>query len=123
MKIGRWVTGIGSVLLLLTGLGHGAKLAQLQDMISAAGMKAPLDGILKGCWLAFSGEMVGLALIAFVASGVARGGWVVLLCAATMIFNTGLLFHFVGPFIGVYISAVVGIFFLAGGLLQLKQQA
>jgi len=123
MKIGRWLTGIGSVLLLLTGLGHGAKLSQLQGMIDASGMKAPLDGILKGCWLAFSGEMVGLALIAALASGIARGGWVVLLCAATMIFNVGLLFHFVGPFIGVYISAVVGVFFLAGGLLQLKQPA
>jgi hypothetical protein len=86
-------------------------------------MKAPMDGILKGCWLAFSGEMVALAVIAMVASGVERGGWIVLLCAATMIFNVGLLLHFVGPFIGVYISAVVGVFFLAGGLLQMKQPA
>ena len=53
MKIGRWLTGIGSLLLFLTGLGHGAKLAQLQGMIAASGMKAPMDGILKGCWLAF----------------------------------------------------------------------
>jgi hypothetical protein len=110
MKIGRWLTGIGSLLLFLTGLGHGAKLAQLQGMIAESGMKAPMDGILKGCWLAFSGEMVALAVIAIVASGV-----------ATMIFNEGLLLHFVGPFVGVYISAVVGIFFLAGGLLQMKQ--
>jgi hypothetical protein len=123
MKIGRWLTGIGSLLLFLTGLGHGAKLAQLLGMIAASGMKAPMDGILKGCWLAFSGEMVALAVIAMVASGVARGGWIVLLCAATMIFNVGLLLHFVGPFIGVYISAVVGVFFLAGGLLQMKQPA
>ena len=53
----------------------------------------------------------------------ARGSWIVLLCAATMIFNVGLLLHFVGPFIGVYISAVVGVFFLAGGLLRMKQPA
>jgi hypothetical protein len=123
MKIGRWLTGIGSLLLFLTGLGHGAKLAQLQGMIAASGMKAPMDGILKGCWLAFSGEMVGLAVIAMFASGIARGGWIVLFCAATMIFNVGLLLHFLGPFIGVYLSAAVGVFFLAGGLLQLKQPA
>jgi len=123
MKIGRWLTGTGSLLLFLTGLGHGAKLAQVQGMIVASGMKAPMDGILKGCWLAFSGEMVGLAVIAILASGVARGGWIVLICAATMVFNVGLLLHFLGPFIGVYISAVVGVFFLAGGLLQLKQPA
>ncbi len=123
MKAARWVTGIGSLGLFLTGLGHGAKLGQLQGMISASGMKAPLDGILKGCWLVFSGEMVGLAIIALLASGLERGGRIVLLCAAAMIFDAGLLLHFVGPFIGVYISAGVGVFFLAGGLLQLKQGA
>jgi hypothetical protein len=40
-----------------------------------------------------------------------------------MIFNAGLLLHFVGPFFGVYVSAVVGLFYLAGGLMQVKQPA
>jgi len=123
MKIGRWLTGIGSVVLFLTGIGHGTKLSQVQGMLAASGVKAPLDGIVKGCWLAFSGEMTALAVIALVASGMQRGGWIVLLCAATMIFNVGLLLHFVGPFVGLYISLAVGVLFLAGGLMQMKQAA
>ncbi len=123
MQLDRWVTGIGSVALFLTGIGHGAKLAQLQGMIAASGLQAPMDGILKGCWLAFSGEMVALAVIAMVASAMQRGGPILLLCAATMIFNVGVLLHFVGPFFGVYITAAVGVFFLAGGLLQMKPAA
>ena len=118
MKTGRWLTGIGSVILFLTGLGHGARIVQVQKMIVDSGMKAPLDVILKGCWLAFSGEMVTLAVLAVVAGAMARGGLIVLICAATMILNAGLLLYFVGPFFGVYVSAVVALLFLTGGWLQ-----
>ena len=123
MKTGRWLTGIGSVILFLTGIGHGFRIADVQKMIVDSGMKAPLDAILKGCWLAFSGEMVAIAVIAVVASRLERGGSIVLICAATMIANAALLLHFMGPFFGVYVSAVVALFFLAGGGLQSKQTA
>jgi hypothetical protein len=123
MKTGRWLTGIGSVILFLTGLGHGARIVQVQRMIVDSGMKAPLDVILKGCWLAFSGEMVALAVIAVVASAMAGGGLIVLMCAATMVFNVGLLFHFLGLSFPVYVSSVVALFFLAGGLMQGKPTA
>jgi hypothetical protein len=123
MKTGRWLTWIGSVILFLTGIGHGFRIADLQKMILESGMKAPLDVILKGCWLVFSGEMVALAVIAVVASRLEKGGTIVLICAATMIANAALLLHFMGPFFGVYVSAVVALFFLAGGGLQAKQTA
>ena len=121
MKMGRLLTWTGSVILLLTGIGHGLRIVDVQKMILASGMKAPLDAILKGCWLAFSGEMVALAVIAAVASGLGKGGSIVLVCAATMIANALLLLHFMGPFFGVYVSVLVGVFFLAGGLLQIRQ--
>lgn len=121
MKIGRWLTWIGSVILFLTGVGHGTRIVQLQTMIVDSGMKAPLDAILKGCWLVFSGEMVSLAVIATLASTMAGGGRFVLICAATMGLNAALLLHFVGPFFGVYVSVVVALFFLAGGWLQIKK--
>jgi hypothetical protein len=123
MKMGRWLTGIGSAILFLTGIGHGFRIADLQKMILDSGMKAPLDVILKGCWLVFSGEMVAIAVIAVVASRLEKGGTIVLICAATMIANAALLLHFMGPFFGVYVSAVVALFYLAGGGLQTKQTA
>jgi hypothetical protein len=123
MKTGHWLTGIGSIVLLLTGIGHGLRIADVQKMIVDGGMKAPLDVILKGCWLAFSGEMIALAVIAMVASGMAGGGRIVLICAATMIVNAVLLLHFVGPAFPVYVSATVAVLLLAGGLLQSKPAA
>jgi hypothetical protein len=121
MKTGRWLTGIGSTVLLLTGIGHGIRIVDLQKMIVDSGMKAPLDVILKACWLAFSGEMVALAVMAMLASGMAGGGRMVLICAATMMVNAALLLHFVGLSFPVYVSLIVAVFLLAGGWMQSKQ--
>lgn len=123
MKTGRWLTWIGSVILFLTGIGHGTKFGQLQGMIQASNIKAPLDGIVRACWLVFSGEMAAIAVIAVVASVMAGGGRIVLICAATMILDGVLLFHFLGPFIGVYVTVAVAILLLAGGWMQVKVAA
>jgi hypothetical protein len=120
MKTARWFTGIGSLVLFLVGIGHGLKLKQIDAMIPASGLHGPLEGILKGCWLVFSGEMVALAVIAFLASVMQGGAKFVLLCALTMAFNAALLVHFVGAGLPIYITAFVCVMFLAGGLLQKK---
>ena len=83
----------------------------------ACGRPLPLGSC---CWLAFSGEMVALAVIAMVASAMAGGGRIVLICAATMFVNAGLVFHFVGLSFPVYVSSAVAVLFLAGGLMQGK---
>jgi hypothetical protein len=121
--MGRWLAWIGSALLFLTGIGHEFRIADLQKLIVAGGVHAPLDVILKATWLAFGGEMLALAVIVAVASGSHKGGSIVLIGAGTTIANALLLLHFVGPFFGVYVSVLVGFFFLAGGLLQVRQSA
>ena len=123
MKTGRWLTGIGSVISFLTGIGHSMRIEHVERLMVESGMKAPLDVLLKACWLAFGAEMVALAVIAMVASAMAGGGRIVLICAATMFVNATLLLHFLGPFAGVYISVVVTVLFLAGGWMQVKQAA
>jgi hypothetical protein len=40
-----------------------------------------------------------------------------------MILDGALLFHFLGPFIGVYVTVAVAILFLAGGWMQAKAAA
>ena len=123
MKTAIWFTGIGSVVIFLVGIGHGLKLKDVNAMIPASGLHGPLEGILKGCWLVFSGEMVALAVIAFLASSMLRGSRIVLLCAITMAFNAALLIHFVGIATPIYITLFVMVMWLVGGLLQAKQAA
>jgi hypothetical protein len=122
MKTARWITGIGSVVVVVVGILHGLKLTQIEAMIPASGLHGPLEGILKGCWLVFSGEMVTLGLIAFATSWMQGGGRIALLCGLTMAFNAGILVHFLGFALPVYITLFVMVFFLVGGWLQSKQQ-
>ena len=117
------MTGMGSVILLFTGIGHTTGIVRVEKMMVESGMKAPLDVLLKVCWLTFGGEQLALAVIAMVASAMAGGGRIVLICAATMFVNATLLLHFLGPFVGVYLSVVVALLFLAGGWMQAKEAA
>lgn len=123
MKAARWFTGIGSVVIFLVGIGHGLKLKDVNAMIPASGLHGPLEGILKGCWLIFSGEMVTLGIITLLASFMQGGARFVLLGAITMAFNAGLLVHFVGAAIPIYITLFVTVMWLAGGLLQSRRAA
>lgn len=118
MSAGRWCTGIGSVILGVFGIGHGTRLVQVEEMMAAGGIKAPLDGLVKASWLIFSVEMILVAVIAFVASRMERGGMIVLLCAAMNAANALLVWHFFGLFIGVYAVSIVALLYLAGGLRQ-----
>ncbi len=123
MKTGRWLTWIGSVILFLTGIGHATRIVQVQKLIVEGGVKAPLDVFLKANWLAFGGEMVALAVIAMVASAMAVGGRIVMICGATMLVNAGIVFHFAGLVVPLYVSLVVAVLLLAGGWMQTKAAA
>jgi hypothetical protein len=120
MKIARWFTGIGSLVIFVVGILHGLKIKDIDAMIPASGLHGPLEGILKGCWLVFSGEMVALAVIALVTSRMQGGGRIVLVCGLTMAFNAALLFHFVGAATPIYITMFVMLMWLLGGSLQGK---
>lgn len=123
MKTGRWLTWIGSVILLLAGIGHATRIGQVEKLIAAGGMKAPLDVLLNVNWLAFAGEMVALAVIAMVASAMAGGGRIVVICGATMLVNAGVVYHFGGLSIPLCVTLVVTVLLLAGGWMQAKAAA
>lgn len=122
MKAARWCTGVGSVLLFLVSIGHGFRIKDINAMIQTAGLNGPLAQIARACWLVFSGEMMVLALIAFLASRMKQGGRFVLICAATMGANGALVNHYLGLSLPVYISGVIALMFLAGGWLQVRSE-
>lgn len=123
MKNARLVTAIGSVVLFASAIFHGTGYIPLAHRIQAAAIPSPLDGILKASWLTFSVQFLALAVIAFLARKMERGGWIVLLCAAFLAVDAIILLCFLGPFVGVYLLAVVIALFLIGGWLQTKQSA
>jgi hypothetical protein len=120
MKTARLITLIGSVVLFASGILHSTGYPKIASALAKNPTSPMLASVLKTCWITFSVEMVVLAVIAFVARSLDRGGSIVLLCAAANAANGFLLFHFLGPFIGVYLVAAVTLLFFVGGYLQIK---
>lgn len=120
VKSARWFTGAGSLLLFASAIFHSTGYFSLVKRIEA--VPYPLDGILKSTWVAFSVQLMALAVIAFVASRSERGGGIVLLCAASTGLTCLILLRILGPFIGVYLTVVVGLLLVIGGWMQLKQK-
>jgi hypothetical protein len=123
MKNARWFTALGSFVLFASALLHGSGYIPLVRRIRAATIPAPLDGILQASWLTFSVQFLALAVIAFLARKMTRGGWIVLLCALFTAIDAVILLYFLGPFVGVYLLTAVTVVFLIGGWLQAKQPA
>lgn len=120
MKTTFWLTLLGSLLLIATAIFHSTGYVPLLRRIEAGAIRPPLDGVLKSLWLTFSVQLLALAVIAFLARGMDRGGRIVLLCAASTGVTALLLLRFLGPFLGVYLLAAVALLFLFAGWLQAK---
>ncbi len=122
MKTVRWLTPLGCIVLLGSAILHSSGYVRLVHRIEASGIQFPLTGILKVFWWILTVYFVTLAVIAFLASRMGRGGGIVLWCAASAGVSTVLLFCFLEGFPGVYLLAVVTVLFLIGGWLQAKQK-
>ncbi len=120
MKTARWLTLLGSLLLIASAIFHSTGYAPLLRRIEASVIRPPLNGVLKALWLTFSVQLFALAVIALLVRGMGRGGRIVLLCAASTGVTALLLLRFLGPFLGFYLLAVVTLLFLLGGWLQAK---
>jgi hypothetical protein len=123
MKNARLFTTLGSIVLFGSALFHASGYIMISRGIQAAGIHPPMDGILKASWLTFSVQFLALAVIAFLARDFARGGRIILLCAAFIALDDIICLYFLGRFIGVYLLSIVTVLFVIGGWLQSKQTA
>ena len=119
----KWLTRIASAILFIVGALHETRLPQFEKIIAASGMQGLAAGMFKGAQLVFGAEMLALAVIAFVASGMEKGARFVLICGATMALNAAILLWALGPVIPVDITIVLALMFLLGGSLQAKGAA
>ena len=120
MKTARLIILIGGIIQILTACLHGSGYLFLGKRIAAEHIGAETAAILKTCWLAFSVELIALAIVAIMARSMERGASIVLFCAFAVAVNGGLMLAFLGPFIGFWMVAVDTLLLGLGGYLQLK---
>jgi len=123
VKIARWLIVAGSAVLFLTALLHGSGYVQVSPWVEKSAMTPFLVGGFKALWLMFSIHLLVLSAAFIVASQTPKGKRLVLLCTLIPAFDTILLFHFVGVFIGTVALAVATLLFLAGWFLLPQGEA
>jgi hypothetical protein len=123
VKIARWLIVAGSLVLFLTALVHGSGYAEISRVVEKSDMKPFLIGGFKALWLMFSIHLLVLSAIFIVTSQTPKGRRLVLLCTLIPAFDTMLIFHFVGVFIGTVALAVATLLFLVGGFLLPEGEA
>lgn len=124
MKSTRWITPLGSFVVLASAIIHTSGYGRLVHRIDAGAMvPPPLDGMLKAFWLLFSVEMFFLGAIALLARNLDQGGCIVLLCGACTGVSALLMLRFLGAFPGVYLLAAATLLLVLGGTLQAKGSA
>lgn len=120
MKSARWLVNIGSSLLLLTGLLHAYNYRFAVPKIASSNIGGDMLGVFKVLWLAMSVECVLVALVIFAASRLANGRTVVLLGTTIPAVTAGLMFHFIGAFVGSTLLSIATLFLLIGGWMLPK---
>jgi hypothetical protein len=121
MKNARLFTLLGGILLIITSAFHSAGYTKaFLPLMEKSAITEPFSGVLKALWWCLSIFFLVLAVIAWVARSMERGGGIVLVtalgCAAVM----ALMLYFVGPFIGSYLVIGDTVLLAIGGVLQLK---
>jgi hypothetical protein len=118
MKLGRWLTISGGVLLLLTGLMHGYGHHFAEPQILAALKSDPqLLSVVQSMWWAFSLEFVMLGLIVLWAVRFVPGRGLILLCGLIPALTTLVILRYVGVFIGDIMLGCATVLLLVGGFM------
>ena len=120
MKTARLIILIGGIVQIVTACLHGSGFLFLGRRISGEHIAAETAAILKTCWLAFSVELIALAIVAILARSMERGAGIVLFCAFVVDVNGALMLAFLGPFIGFWMVALDTVLLGLGGYLLQK---
>ena len=105
------------MILFATALLHGSGFTSVSSEIATSNAPRVLVAAFRALWLSFSAHLIVLSAIVVVASRMPNGKIVILQVMVISVIDTGILLHFVGPFIGVYALASATVCLLAGGLL------
>lgn len=121
MTLPRWLVLLASIVLFCAGLLHIVGYSYLMPVLVNAGVDPRVLGAVKAVWFVFSVELLilGPAFVWISRRPAARS--LLLFLALIPLIDAGLMYHFVGLFIGTYLVAggalllLVGAWFLPRG--------
>jgi hypothetical protein len=123
MTPARWLILLASIILFCAGLMHIVGYTFLLPVITKAGLDPRVLGAVKSVWLVFSVELLILSPAFFWISRRSGSRSLLLYLALIPLIDAGLMYYFVGRFIGANLVAAGAVLLLIGAWLLPRRSA
>jgi hypothetical protein len=117
MKLARWWILLASVVMFLTGLAHTLGYKFVISEVLKSNLPADIIGAFKAVWLIYSAHLILLSGVIAWIGRLPGTRSLVLFLALFPISDAIFMYHFVGPFIGLYMVLTAAVLLLIGGWL------
>ena len=117
MKTARWLILVAAVVLFLAGLTHTLGYKFVAPVLVKSNLPTNTVDAMKGVWLIYSAHLILLSVAIVWISRLHGTRSMVLFLALFPISDAIFMYHFVGPFIGLYMVSTAAALLLIGGWL------
>ena len=117
MKTARRLILLAAIVLFLAGLTHTLGYKFVAPVLVKSSLPANVTEALKGVWLIYSAHLILLSVVIVWISRLPGTRSLVLFLALFPVSDGVFMYHFVGPFIGLYMVSTAAVLLLIGGWL------
>lgn len=117
MTPARWLILLAAIVLFCTGLAHLLGYSYVIPILAKSAVDPGIVGAIKVIWLTYTIHLVLLSVTIVWISRVPGTRSVLLFLVLFPMSDAALMFHFIGPFIGLYGVSTAALLLLAGAWL------
>jgi hypothetical protein len=117
MKSARWLILLSAIVLFLAGLTHTLGYKFVSPVLVKSNLPENIVNAMKGVWLIYSAHLILLSVVIAWINQLPGTRPLLLFLALFPISDAMFMYHFVGPFIGLYMISTAAALLLIGGWL------
>ena len=117
MRTARWLILLAGIVMFLAGLAHTIGYGFVMPVLVKSNLPAQIVDAIRCVWLVYSVHLILLSVAIVWISRLPGTRSLLLFLALVPIFDAFFMFHFVGPFLGLYMVATSAVLLLIGAWL------
>jgi hypothetical protein len=117
MKLARWLILLAGIVTFLTGLAHTLGYKFVTAALVNSNLPANIVAAIKGVWLIYTAHLILLSVVIVWVSRLPASRSLLMFLALFPLSDAVFMYHFVGPFIGLYMVLTAAALLLIGAWL------
>jgi len=117
MKAAPWLILLAGIITFLAGLAHTLGYKIVTPMLLKSNLPGNIVDAIRGVWLIYSAHLILLSVVIVWVSRMPGTRSLLMFLALFPISDAVFMYHFVGPFIGLYMVSTAALLLLIGAWL------